>query len=226
MHSRRRFYFPNQSVTDICDKSSTVSSALAGMLQSFYWIFHSIICSALILLAGHQEEHPARKKTKWWGAGVVICLEWGANDLHMMPLSPIISCFIKIENRFYLSGADSLSLFWVWCYISDWELQYICTYAISKWVYSVKVCLQLGCVVASRPTDSLLHFARVVDDAKCIVVTRLCVCPCVCLSIAVCPHYCTDPDVTWGRGRGCPLVVHYWVDLQSVHGLRCYGNIT
>jgi len=34
----------------------------------------------------------------------------------------------------------------------------------------------------------------------------------------------TDPDVTWGSGRGCPLVVHYWVDLQSVHGLRCYGN--
>jgi len=21
------------------------------------------------------------------------------------------------------------------------------------------------------------------------------------------------------------LVVHYWADLQSVHGLRCYGNI-
>ena len=52
------------------------------------------------------------------------------------------------------------------------------------------------------------------------------VCPCVCLSAAVRPHYCTDPDVTWGRGRGCPLVVHCWADLQSVHGLRCYGNIT
>jgi len=25
---------------------------------------------------------------------------------------------------------------------------------------------------------------------------------------------------------GCPLVVHYWADLQSVHGLCCYGNIT
>ena len=25
---------------------------------------------------------------------------------------------------------------------------------------------------------------------------------------------------------GCPLVVHYWADLQSVHGLRYYGNIT
>ena len=35
-----------------------------------------------------------------------------------------------------------------------------------------------------------------------------------------------DPDVTWRRGRGWPLVVHYWADLQSGHGLRCYGNIT
>ena len=47
---------------------------------------------------------------------------------------------------------------------------------------------------------------------------------CVCLSAAVRPHYCTDPDVTWGHGRGCPLVVHNWADLQSGHGLRCYGN--
>jgi len=46
------------------------------------------------------------------------------------------------------------------------------------------------------------------------------------MSAAACPHYCTDPDVTRGSGRGCPLVVHYWADLQSVHGLRCYGNIT
>ena len=53
---------------------------------------------------------------------------------------------------------------------------------------------------------------------------RLCVC--VCLSAVVSPHYCTDPDVTWGSGRGYPLVVHYWADLQSVHGLHCYGNIT
>ena len=68
-----------------------------------------------------------------------------------------------------------------------------------------------------------LHFAWVVDDAKCIVVTRVCVSVCVCLS--ACPHYCTDRDVTWGSGSGCPLVVHYWADLQSVHGLRCYGNI-
>ena len=50
---------------------------------------------------------------------------------------------------------------------------------------------------------------------------------CVCVSVCPRPHaytLCTDPDVTWGSGRGCPLVVHYWVDLQSVHGVRCYGN--
>ena len=28
-----------------------------------------------------------------------------------------------------------------------------------------------------------------------------------------------------GNGRGCPLVVHYWADLQSVHGFHCYDNI-
>jgi len=56
---------------------------------------------------------------------------------------------------------------------------------------------------------------------------RLCVCVSVSLSAVACLHYCTGPDVTWASGRGyAPLVVHYWADLQSVHGLRCYGNIT
>jgi len=36
------------------------------------------------------------------------------------------------------------------------------------------------------------------------VCLSLSVCVSVCLSAAVRPHYCTDPDVTWGRGRGCP----------------------
>jgi len=61
---------------------------------------------------------------------------------------------------------------------------------------------------------------KVEDDAKCIVVTRVCVCVSVCMSATACSHYWMHPDVTWGSGRGCPLVVHYWADLQSVHGLR------
>ena len=52
-----------------------------------------------------------------------------------------------------------------------------------------------------------------------------CICLSVCLSLAAFPRYCTAPDVTWGNGTGCPVVLHYWADLQSVHGFRCYDNI-
>ena len=55
---------------------------------------------------------------------------------------------------------------------------------------------------------------------------RLCVGLCVCLSRGRMPTLLHGPGCNLGSGRGCSLVVHYWVDLQSVHGLRCYGNIT
>ena len=58
--------------------------------------------SALTLLVGRQEGHPACKKTEWWGAGVVICLERGA-DLHMFQLMPLpltVSCFSKTQTGF------------------------------------------------------------------------------------------------------------------------------
>jgi len=57
---------------------------------------------ALTLLVGRQEGHPACKKTEWWGSGVVICLERGA-DLHMaqlMPLPLTVFCFCKIQIGF------------------------------------------------------------------------------------------------------------------------------
>jgi len=56
--------------------------------------------------------------------------------------------------------------------------------------------------------------------------SRLCVCVSVCLSV---PRRISTllhgPGCNLGHGRGCPLVVHYWADLQSVHGFRCYDNI-
>jgi len=45
-------------------------------------------------------------KIEWWGTGMVICLVQSANDLHvvqLMPLPPIISCFIKIQNGLLFS---------------------------------------------------------------------------------------------------------------------------
>ena len=44
--------------------------------------------SALTLLVGWQVGHLACKRTEWWGAGMVICLE---------PLLLIVSCFSKIH---------------------------------------------------------------------------------------------------------------------------------
>jgi len=64
---------------------------------------YSIIAfSALTLLVGWQERHPACKKIEWWGAGMVICLELG-EDLHMAQLMPVpltVSCFSKIQTGF------------------------------------------------------------------------------------------------------------------------------
>jgi len=56
--------------------------------------------SALTLLVGQQEGHPA-VRTEWWGTGMVICLQRHANDLHLVSwchCQPIISCSGKIQN--------------------------------------------------------------------------------------------------------------------------------
>jgi len=58
--------------------------------------------SVFTLLVGRQEGHPVCKKTEWWGVGMVICLEQGA-DLHMaqlMPLQLTVSCCSKIQIGF------------------------------------------------------------------------------------------------------------------------------
>jgi len=51
-------------------------------------------------LGGRKGIRPVKKQ--WWSAGVVVCLEQGA-DLHMaklMPLPLTVSCFSKIQIGF------------------------------------------------------------------------------------------------------------------------------
>ena len=68
-----------------------------------------------------------------------------------------------------------------------------------------------------------LRFAWGITEAKCVLVTAVCV--------SVCPsqHSHTTklhgPGCNLGNGRRCPLAVHYWANLQSLHGFRCYDNI-
>ena len=58
-------------------------------------------------LGGRKDIRPV--KNEWWGAGVVVCLERGA-DLHMVQLMPLpltVSCFRKIQIGFtFLVAAD------------------------------------------------------------------------------------------------------------------------
>jgi len=63
---------------------------------------HIFAFSALTLLVGRQEGHLACKKTEWWGAGVVVCLERDAN-MHiaqLMPLPLTVSCLSRIHIGF------------------------------------------------------------------------------------------------------------------------------
>ena len=57
---------------------------------------HDNVYGAVIMTKVRKEGHPACKKTEWWGAGVVICLDRGA-DLYTaqpMPLPLTVFCLL------------------------------------------------------------------------------------------------------------------------------------
>jgi len=61
------------------------------------------------------------------------------------------------------------------------------------------------------------------------VVTRVCVSVCLYICVSVrgrMPALLHVPGCNLEEWQEMPLVVHYWADLQSGHGLRCYDNIT
>jgi len=65
-------------------------------LDTFISKFVILAFSALMLLVGWQEGHPACKKMSGGVLALVICLERGA-DLHiaqLMPLPLTVSCFL------------------------------------------------------------------------------------------------------------------------------------
>ena len=104
-HVGHKMVNPNMKPQD-----DVVTRSLSALLDAWCFSVHDkmlwncILCvlvapefafSALTLLVGRQEGHPACKKLEWWGAGMFICLERGA-DLHMaqlMPLPLTVSCF-------------------------------------------------------------------------------------------------------------------------------------
>jgi len=76
-----------------------ICNTVTQWFNSLYNVYCAHAFSALTLLVGGQAGHPACKRTEWWGADVVICMERGAN-LHMaqlMPLPLTVSCGSKIQ---------------------------------------------------------------------------------------------------------------------------------
>ena len=93
--------------------SNKITAELEGKIKTKIENWGAMFYSALTLLVQRQEEHPAWR-TQWWYAGMVIGLERGANDLHMVqliPLSPHHLCSNKIQ-KIYFSGASLPRLFW------------------------------------------------------------------------------------------------------------------
>ena len=80
---------------------------LPHSLETSVFIFYNGVCCVDIYhqcldAVGWAAGRASGQKTEWWGAGVVICLELGA-DLHMaqlMPLPLTASCFTKIQIGF------------------------------------------------------------------------------------------------------------------------------
>jgi len=99
-----------------------------------------------------------------------------------------------------------------------------------RWVYIAARCLYARNVICCilLLNTLLLHFAWDVAEAKCIVVTAVCVCVCLSVPRRI-PTLLHGPGCNLGTplpfGKGCPLVVHYWADLRLVHGFRCYDHI-
>ena len=64
-----------------------------------------VLAFSALTLVGRQEEHLAYK-IESWGVGVVICLEWGADCLHMVQLMPLYpkspSSFASFKSRLVL----------------------------------------------------------------------------------------------------------------------------
>ena len=99
--------FSSLSIASSRHTCPTSDSALADRCVHLWIIFTYLLFATSVpsvlwhcWLGGRKGIRPV--KTEWWGAGVVICLERGA-DLHTAQLTPLpltVSCFSKIQIDF------------------------------------------------------------------------------------------------------------------------------
>ena len=129
--------------------------------------------SALTLLVGRQERHPACKKLEWWGTGMVMCLERDA-DLHtaqLMPLPLTVSCSSKIQIGFTFlvpaypgsPGKKAVKQVCV-CVSSCWYSAVNCLVIHVKWISAS--CAQLTHSLTHSLTKSKISAVKVLQLTK------------------------------------------------------------
>ena len=110
----RRGY--DSAATAACNRVRLVSrnleqTELANILESRLFKVPSVLWHCWLGVRKNNRS----VKIEWWGVGVIICLERGADCLHMVRLmpppsqNPIISC---LSDWFYLSGTGLPRLSW------------------------------------------------------------------------------------------------------------------
>jgi len=137
------------------------------------WLYWSMAFSALTLLVGRQEGHPACKKTEWWGAGMVICLA------QLMPLPVTVSCFSKIQIGFTFlvpahpgsPGKGAVKRVCVWLYWSI-QLQVFLINLLTYSTFSASSIQPMSVILKCAPElDSLrLQHSTSRDDWNCLAM--------------------------------------------------------
>ena len=88
-------------------KNPHIQEALELVLKAV--LLHTTLLCHLVVYSNFLLLCSVSSGADRWGAGMVICLELGA-DLHMAQLMPVpltVSCFSKIQIGFNLSGTGS-----------------------------------------------------------------------------------------------------------------------
>ena len=155
----------------------------------------------MTLLVGRQEGHPACKKLGGGGAGMVICLERGA-DLHMaqlMPLPLTVSCLSKIQIGFTFLVYSDLKI------VAIHHVRFLSARRCARMLF-VTCCLHFWvcpCVT--------MVYTRV--QTCSLSVFRVCVFSCV--SVSVCVYgWCTQSAV-------CLFVCLSVCVQDGVHRVQC-----
>jgi len=147
-------------------------------------------------------------KIEWWGVGVVICLERGADCLYMGPpdatasKNPVISCLIQIQTGFtflvpaypvcHLNGCTSSSS------SSSSYFQVILTLQL---IHSYRVCQNLWLLASSKHVN---EFAWLWQTSA--LVCELFVAPFwtkVSSGLLFTPPFSTTLNISHGRSRIC-----------------------